>query len=355
MKKSYKKILILFSSIIAVLLIGIIAFLIISNKKDTKPVAVNLPKPVTTPAKDTTVKPVDNNPYSPYTGEVITKEVQSQVPFMAIIENDRLARPQYGISEADIMYETMAEGGIPRFMGLFQKNQPTVIGPIRSARPYFLDLSLEWGLPFAHCGGSAEALNRIQQESSLLSLNEMSNGSSYWRDKTVKTTERSLRTSSEKIVTLIKNKNYVKPTTNSLKFDKTYWDNTSFAQANTINLTLNSSYSTSYTYKDGLYYKSMDGTASTDQNNGKAVTAKNIIIQVANFSADKDNYRVFIDLVGSGNGYLISNGKTIKITWSRKALSSPTIINDENGKLIALNQGNTWWHIVDKYAKVDIK
>ena len=344
---------------IALLLIGIIAFLIISNNKNTKSTATNVQKPaVSTPAPAaTTTTPVDNNIYAPYTGEIVTKEVQEQIPFMAIIENDRKARPQYGISEADIMYETMAEGGIPRFMGLFQKNQPTVIGPIRSARPYFLDLSLEYGLPFAHCGGSAEALNRIKGESNLLSLNEMANGNSYWRDNVVKVKdfERSLRTSSEKLTALIKSKNYVKPTTNSLKFDKTYWDNSSFAQANAVNLTLNISYSTSYSYKDGLYYKSMDGTATTDQNNGKAVSAKNIIIQIANFTADSGNYRIFIDLVGSGTGYVISNGKTIKMTWSRKDLSSPTVIKDESGKPISLTPGNTWWHIIDKYAKVDIK
>jgi hypothetical protein len=350
-----KKILIACTFLLFLLVIAIFSHINIPNSKKSQAQVNNTKAENSTPTKvdSTPPKVIDNKIYAPYTGEEVTNDVLNQVPYMAVIENDRLARPQYGLSQADIMFETMAEGGIPRFMGIFQKNQPTVIGPIRSARPYFLDLSLEYGLPFAHCGGSQEALDRIKSEG-LMSLDEMYNGNYYWRDKTVKTSERSLRTSSEKITALIKQKNYVRPTTNFLKFDKPYWDNPALSSAANVNLKLNISYSTGYTYKDGVYYKSMDGVASTDQGNGNSVTAKNIVIQITNIKAI-NNYRLVIDLVGSGTGYVISNGKFTKMNWSRKNISSPTTLTDDAGKPITLSPGNTWWHIIDNYANIDIK
>jgi hypothetical protein len=90
--------------------------------------------------------------FSPYTGEEVNKEILDNIAVLAIVENSINARPQSGLNAADIVYETLAEGGIPRFIALFQKNKAEKVGPIRSARSYFLDISKEYNLPFAHCG-----------------------------------------------------------------------------------------------------------------------------------------------------------------------------------------------------------
>lgn len=153
----------------------------------------NLIMPLKTSEKIDTLKelkPIDltmneENPYdfdmeelsletlSPYTGNILESDSIDNIPFMCIIENSRAARPQSGLSEADIVYETMAEAGIPRFLAVFYENSPEVIGPVRSVRPYFLDISKEHDLPFAHCGGSAEALATISSDESLNSINEI--------------------------------------------------------------------------------------------------------------------------------------------------------------------------------------
>ncbi|MFQ6847416.1 MAG: DUF3048 domain-containing protein, partial [Clostridium perfringens] len=129
----------------------------------------NLIMPLKTSEKIDTLKelkPIDltmneENPYdfdmeelsletlSPYTGKILESDSIDNIPFMCIIENSRAARPQSGLSEADIVYETMAEAGIPRFLAVFYENSPEVIGPVRSVRPYFLDISKEHDLPFA--------------------------------------------------------------------------------------------------------------------------------------------------------------------------------------------------------------
>ena len=216
--------------------------------------------------------------FSPYTGEEVKKEVLDNIAVLAIVENSEAARPQSGLNAADIVYETMAEGGIPRFIALFQSGDAQKIGPIRSARSYFLDISKEYNLPFAHCGGSAEALDEIKNEN-LMSMNEMTNASTYWRDS-IRKAPHNLYTSTEKLRELVKTKNYIKAPTVKLKFDKSYWDNDKLPKATDVLLKMNKYYNTSYTYKDGLYLKSMDGKSSTNKEDKLPLAFKNIVVQI---------------------------------------------------------------------------
>ncbi|MCB2361784.1 DUF3048 domain-containing protein [Clostridium estertheticum] len=290
---------------------------------------------------------------SPYTGEEVTKTVFSNIAVLAIVENSLDARPQSGLNDADIVYETMAEGGIPRFITLFQKESPKKIGPIRSARAYFLDISKEYNLPFAHCGGSEEALLKINGEK-LMSMNEMTNASTYWRDS-IRKAPHNLYTSTDKLRELIKIKKFVYSPSVTLKFNKSYWDNTKLNKASDIFLTLNKYYNTRYTYKNGLYLKSMDGKSSTDKENKLPLSVKNVVVQITTIKTQADGSHLDIKLVGTGNGYVISNGKYVKMFWSKKTTTSKTLLTDEKGNVLPLNPGKTWWNIVDKNAVVDIK
>ncbi|MCJ7690941.1 MAG: DUF3048 domain-containing protein, partial [Clostridiaceae bacterium] len=220
-------------------------------------------------------------------------------------------------------------------------------------RPYFLDICQEYNLPFAHCGGSAEALDEIKNKN-LMSLNEMAYASTYVRDNERKAPH-NLYTSTDKLRALVKTKDYVKPPTVKLKFDKSYWDNDKLSPATDVLLKINRNYSTSYAYKDGLYYKSMDGKSATNKVDNLPLTTKNIVVQFTSMKLQADGYRLDIDLVGSGNGYVISNGKFMKMHWSKKDASSQTLLTDEAGNDLPLNPGKTWWNIVDKNTVVSIK
>lgn len=291
--------------------------------------------------------------FSPYTGEEVKKEVYDNIAVLAIVENSVDARPQSGLNAADIVYETMAEGGIPRFIALFQKENTKKIGPIRSARAYFLDISKEYNLPFAHCGGSEEALLRINGEK-LMSMNEMTNASTYWRDS-IRKAPHNLYTSTEKLRELVKTKKFIKTPTVKLKFNKSYWDNNKLSKATNILLKMNKYYNTSYTYKNGLYLKSMDGKSSTNKENKLPLSVKNIVVQVTTIKIQSDGNHLDIKLVGSGDGYVISNGKFIKMHWTKKSATSQTLLTDDKGNDLPLNPGKTWWNIVDKSTIINIK
>jgi len=309
-------------------------------------------KPKTEEAKPT-IADTTQKYYSPYTGEEIKKEVLDNIAVLAIVENSIDARPQSGLNSADIVYETMAEGGIPRFIALFQKDNSEKIGPIRSARPYFLNISKEYNLPFAHCGGSEEALTTIKDEN-LMSLNEMINSSTYWRD-TERKAPHNLYTSTNKLRELVKTKNYIKSPTVKLKFDKSYWDTNILSPATSVLLKINNSYNTSYTYKDGLYLKSMDGKSSSNKEDNLPLNFKNIVLQITSIKPQADGVHMDITLVGNGDGYIISNGKFVKMHWTKKDLTSQTILTDEKGNDLPLNPGKTWWNIVDKSTIINIK
>lgn len=310
-------------------------------------------------AKNIEDKPKDNIVekeeiyFSPYTGEEISKDILNNIPFMVIVENSKDARPQSGLVDADIVYETMAEGGIPRFIALFHKNSPEKIGPVRSARPYFLDLSKLYKLPFGHCGYSDEAKSQIAAEN-LPSLNEFIYAKYYWRDKSRKY-EHSLYTSTENMRNLISEKDFIVKPTSIYDFDKSYWDKLNFDVSNSVNIKVNKYYNTSYIFKDSLYVKSMEGSPSINRDDNRPIQAKNIVIQLTNITLQKDNLHVDIKLIGEGDCLVISNGKVVKGRWKQSSLDSRIELADSLGNPIPLNTGNTWWHILDKKAAIEIK
>jgi hypothetical protein len=313
---------------------------------------------ITDPALSSNSASTPNNPtgqkyYAPYTGEEVSKEVANNVAFMSIIENAPAARPQSGFTEADIVYEAMAEGGITRCLALYQKDNSAKIGPVRSMRTYFIDLAYEYNLPFAHCGGSHDALDRIKNENPM-SLDEMYNGAFYWRDQTIKIQEHNLYTSTDKMKALISEKGYIKSPTVKLNFDKAYWDTLNATVANNVIVKFNGEYTTAYSFKDGLYYKSMNKVPTLNKENSKPVAVKNVVIQKVNYRTRTKELYLDADLVGQGDGYIISNGKAQKVTWSKADLHSQTIFKDETGKLVPLNPGKTWWHLLDQNANLTI-
>ena len=347
----------LFTTLSLLITGSIVGYLALGDKEKTQEVSAPIvnqqsqePSQKTEPPKENTEKPVTY--MSPYTGEELTKEVLGNTPYLVIIENSRAARPQSGLSSADIVYETMAEGGVPRFLALFHSTSAQAIGPVRSARPYFLSLAKFYNLPFAHCGGSAEALDAISKEN-LMSLNEFSYGGYYWRDNSRKAPH-NLYTSSEKLSRLIENKKYIQAPSSKLKFDKTFWQG-GYASAQKLDIKLSPYYSTSYDFKDGLYYKNMDGQKIEDKNTGNQLTVTNIVIQVTDIKTLDSYGRLDIRQTGTGTGYVFSNGKYVKITWSKADDKSPIILKDEKGTEVSLLPGKTWWHLTDNKAKLEIK
>lgn len=288
-----------------------------------------------------------------YRNTSISPESQENIPFMVIVENSKDARPQSGLSNADILYETLAEGGITRFLALYQQEYPENIGPVRSVRPYFINIAREYNVPFIHCGGSEDALNEISSDSSLMSLNEIKQGSYFWRSKS-RSAPHNLYTSSKNILKYINDNDIKFDYNKDLSFNDSYFNNLKDS-ASEVNIVYNSSYKTSYKYSNDIFTKYINNEKQIDKSNNKDLTFSNIVIQKTTINTMDSKLHLDIKLLGSGDGYIFSHGKYIKVTWKRDSVNSRTIFYDSNNNEVPLSSGKTMWNIVDNSTIIDIK
>ena len=114
------------------------------------PTPTPLPTPVPTPTPIPTPAPVP----APLTGRLVRRSVAARHPIAVMIDDLRAARPQSGLSSASVVWQAPAEGGIPRYMAIFQDTMPKSIGPVRSSRYYYIAWAAEWRAIYAHSGGS---------------------------------------------------------------------------------------------------------------------------------------------------------------------------------------------------------
>ena len=332
----------------------------------------------------------NKNETCPLTGELFTKAEkniwETRRPLAVMIENHQESRPQSGLSDSDIVYEAVAEGGITRFMALFYCQASafeSILGPVRSARTYFLDWASEYNFPlYTHVGGAntpgpANALGQIGDYgwSAANDLNQFSIGyPTFWRDyerlgRTV-ATEHTMYTTTEKLWAVGSKRGFtnVDPDDNEWSDDYTPWQ---FAKAAADIADRGTTSSISYKFwdyeeyavnwqydKDANVYKRFNGGQEhKDLNIGEPLTAKNLVIQLARESKANDGYENNVHLLygttGKGEALIFKDGQVVKGTWSKAKRTSRTVFADEKGKEIKFNPGRIWVSVLPVGNEVD--
>lgn len=323
--------------IIILLIIGLMTSMILLISKDKD----NTKEENSTTTTTTTAKKIS-----------IVDENSTSRPYAVMINNvDGARKLQSGLQDAYIIYEMMVEGGITRYLALFLDSTTERIGSIRSARHYYLDYALENDAIYVHHGYSPQSktdwntlgVDRIE-------VNESTTG---WRDKTVsKTYEYTLFTNIEKLNKGIGSQRTERKNDLLLNYSVDEIDlSTMDGAINAENIDINYSSGTKNKYKydseNKVYLRSVNGKEQLDYVTGKQLSVKNIIVYSVKYSnIAGDTYgRKTIDNIGSGNGYYISNGYAVPITWSKSSRSSQTIYKYMDGKEITVNDGNTFIQI----------
>lgn len=291
------------------------------------------------------------------TGEWIDAELATKRPIAVMTENTKVTLPQYGISNADIIYECPVEGGITRLLTCYQDySGMETIGNVRSSRNYYIYLAKEYNAIYVHAGGSKYAY-QILDSGVIDHIDGITGqgGKSFYRDNSRKAPH-NLYTTSDKLISGIESYGF------STELDGAYAeghftfaeDNAPVALENGTDATKVSLYYQNpkpwfeYNAEEGLYYRYEFGSAQVDGLNNEQIKVKNILIQYHDVSVMDSNGYLEIDLVGSGTGKYITNGKAIDITWKKDSLDAITRYYDANGNEITLNQGKTWIAISDK-------
>jgi hypothetical protein len=274
-------------------------------------------------------------------------------PMMFMVENQAKARPQDGLHRADVVYEILAEGEITRFVAVYQSQEAEVIGPVRSIRPYFVQLGYGLDALVVHAGWSQDAMNEIVK----LKVNHFDevygDGAYYWRDKTRKAPH-NLYSSTELIRTgAVKKKFREEWKGPSLTF---YSEQTTPVitgePATKVTIPYIQGYVVGYEY-DALakkYNRIMAGELHKDKTSGTQLTADNLLVLFAKHKILDNAGRRAVDIYGPGEGYIMQQGLSRSITWENKDGVIRAYID---GQEVELLPGQTWVQVVPVGSKVE--
>lgn len=336
-KKIKKKNIVLITLLFLVLVtIGVVGYVSFNKKEESAPIKNNEIK------KEEPEKKL----------KIVNLDSDSR-PYAVMINNISTARPlQSGLQDAYIIYEIIVEGGLTRYMALFMDQDTERIGSIRSARHYYLDYVLENDAIYAHHGQSPQA----KSDFSALGIDriEVSDSKTGWRDKTLKvSSEHTLFTSIEKLGKGLNKKRTEREKDLLLEYsvdeiDLSKCENVKLA--NNVSIKYSSSVTSSYEYdsENAVYKRFVNGKEHKDYVTGEQYTFKNIITyKVKNYTLDdsENKGRQGIENIGAGEGYYISNGYAVPITWEKKDRKSQTVYKYLNGEEIIVNDGNTFIQI----------
>lgn len=293
------------------------------------------------------------------------KEVQvfkeNERPIAVMIDNHSDAWPQAGLNKAYMVYEIVVEGGETRLMALFKGQDLDKIGPVRSARHYFIDYAMENDAIYVHFGQSPQAQSDIKK----YSINDINgiaeDGTTFWRVKD-KAAPHNAVTSTEKLIQSAKNKKFrtTSKEKSVLNYSAEEVNLENGISANEITIPHSDLQTVKYKYDEDSkkYVRYARGKEQTDWETKESVETKNIIITLCdNYTlSDVENKgRQGLKNIGTFDGYYITNGKAIKIKCTKNARDEKTVYKDLQGNEIKVNDGNTFVNICPTNAKVQIE
>lgn len=268
-------------------------------------------------------------------------------PVAVIIDNHLDSRPAAGLEKASIVYEVPVEGGLTRYLAIFDAAElPEKIGPIRSARPYFIDFAGEWQAILLHCGGSPDALARLKS-GTVDYLNEFSaDGIYFWRDSQ-RVAPYNLFTSEKLIKKAIVNKKF-EESGNFLpwQFKKEKELKARPIDVPDIQVPFNEpGYEVRYRYnRAGNFYERYLGLKPHQTASGKLLTAKNVAVQYVDHRVLDKLGRLRIQTEGLGKVEIYQDGEKILGYWENE--SGRTRFFSDDGIEVRFNPGTIWVEVV---------
>lgn len=337
-----------------------------SNPEPTQPpteTVMQTAAPTEAPTEPPTEAPTEPTVLrNPFNGEIV-QEVWTQRPYAFSINNVKPSMPQYGIGQADIVYEMLVEYGLTRCLAIYSDvSEVEKIGSIRSARLYTYSLVQSCDAILVRCGGSSEADEAIKQ-SGWDEINGYYLSEPFYRDqerrKAGYALEHTMFTSGELILENTEKRSLRRTHEGGLDYGLNFADEAvpSGESANAISLVFSSSKSTSLNYdaESGKYLASQYGKDWIDNITGDTLAFENVLILRAKTWTQEDGIHESIQLVGEGEGYYANGGQLIPIRWSRSADSAPFIYTLEDGTPLTIGIGKSYIAIVPTGAEVSWK
>lgn len=306
-------------------------------------------KPAVTPATNQEEKePEPTTVPSSLTGLQVDPSINERPVTAVMIENSMDARPQAGLLEAGVVFEAIAEGGITRFMALYQDTEPDYVGPVRSARPYYLTWLLGFDATYAHAGGSAEALSLINQ----WRVKDLPHDNAhFWRINS-RVAPHNLYTSIPKLREYAAAKGYGKSEFTPLA-RKNKEEPAATPTARSIDFAISSAnYNVHYDYDPttNSYKRSEGGAPHTDDRSGAQLAPKVVVALI--MPQGKNGIYTTYQTVGSGQVFIFQDGIVKTGSWKKDSNNANLVFTDDSGAEIKLNPGQTWFTALGDAGRV---
>lgn len=327
---------------------------------------------------------------NPLTGEAV--ETLPARPLMVSTDNVGEARPQLGISKADIVCEVPVEGAQSRLEAIYYSEIPETVGPCRSVRPYIVDLAREYSAILVHNGYSPQAREYLEQgkvayipaqkygffyrtddkpapHDCLVDTEDVLKAArdSGW-DTAVNVRAFSFMDEQEEAVLTGTQDEYIAEREAEIKANlKWPWQKYELPDLSDIEFAANDEVSeirvaysdADNTYKylseEGVYQKFVNGSEYADFTDGELIKTSNLIVYRVSDSVLDHKGRLDIDMCAGGEAWVFTKGRMFECTWSKKDPDSPTVFKDKDGNEIKLAVGNTWINIIDGNSKFSYK
>ena len=293
------------------------------------------------------------------TGLPIDPDYENDRPVAVMLNNHKAAVPQLGVSQADVIYEIPAEGGITRMIGLFQTLHGVgTLGSIRSTRPYYLEVALGHDALLVHAGGSPEAYEDIKAwgVNNMDGVNGGSDAQIFWRDSARRKSagfEHSLVTSGENVLNYLARGRYRTEHKDGYSYPVTFTDDGTPAggtPATHVKLRFSDYKTGTFEYDEDSkrYLVGQYGGAYKDGNTGTQVGVTNVLIletDISNISGDTSG-RIRVRTTGTGSGTYCCGGQCVRIQWSKEGRNSPFTYSLADGTPLSLGKGTSYVCII---------
>lgn len=271
-----------------------------------------------------------------------------------MIDNHLEARPQAGLGRARIVYEVPVEGGLTRYFAIFNAADAVAkVGPVRSARSYFLDWISEYGnSSYWHCGGSPDALALIKQNK-IFDVNQFFYDPYFWRS-TDRDAPHNIYTSSAKWRELIAGTTHTEREWDGWQFSDSFPSATStLASQLQINYIKNYVVAWNYDQASGSYLKMLNGNPVTEES-GAAISASTVLVQEVFTNVLDEEGRLEVTTIGSGKARLLRDGKMIRGTWKKTDRTSRTKFYDDQSNELPFKPGTIWVEVVPQNTGMEV-
>ncbi len=293
------------------------------------------------------------------TGLRAPKEVRSNPVMVVKVENDPSVRPQYGLDKADMVFEELVEGGITRFATVWQSQLPKELGPVRSVRHVDAAIAAPMADLFVFSGGAKPTIRFIRNTISR-NTKIYSEGAPGMHRTRYHSAPHNLFLYPNLLYPLGKTNTpsdgfFVNPA-QTAQNGATVWTNITMPDTalRTPSVALRFS---NYENSSWVWDKASKTWLRSDQGrahkaaDGVQIHAKNlVIIRVktgnAGYRDPAGNFVPRTILTGTGSGFVLSNGLSIPIKWSKASDSSQMTLTDLTGSVFSLPTGNTWVELV---------